>query len=427
MGRHGSAMASDFTVREVESKGHRYWRARVSTKLTGSGKGLKRDFTSAEAATKWAKEEVDRLRNLGRRTLEIPTKVQDLLLRFALSALYEKNIEPSQIGRLLDEALERAKPGMDQEPLWSFYPEFRRRRNWSAETLARGAARVYEKELKGFLEREHLGTFTTLEVGIRIVSQELNAWAERYGEKTGDHPAHRTFENHRNALGAFFQFLAKRDLVPHSLPGRIREIDTRDLSASVKEDAGEAIHVLPPAMIEAILRASPQFHLAHFLVLKIMCGMRDNEAANLPWDCIKEDHVFVPASISKINKSRRIEFETVPALGKWLEWADLHGRPRRKTVGGARGRREGHWLGLIESLRLELKLAEGQTWGDKYPNGLRDTFCTYGCLVLGHEKTQIICGHQLGSATTFRRYISSNVTNAHAEAFFALRPPNAIR
>ncbi|MEK7950439.1 hypothetical protein [Luteolibacter soli] len=386
---------------------------------------MKRDFSTEEDAAKWGEEESTRLREFGRRTLEIPPRVQDYLQRFALNALFEKNLDEHQIRRLLEEALHRFKPAQDHEPLWSFYPEFRHRRNWSEETLARGAARVYENELKPFLQNERLGSFTSLESGLRLATRELDDWAARYAAKTGEPPAHRTFLNHRNALGTFFRHLAKRDLVPHSLPVQIREIASKDLRSTIKKETGESIHVLAPDLIELILQTAPQFHLAHFLVLKALCGMRDKEAANLTWDCLKEDHVFVPAEISKIGKSRRISFEDVPGLGKWLAFADAHGRPRRKTVGGARARREGHWLGLVESLREQLCLAEGESWGDKYPNALRDSFCSYGCLVLDYTKVQMICGHHVGSHTTFRRYISSNVTKANAKAFFALHPPTA--
>lgn len=247
--------------------------------------------------------------------------------------------------------------------------------------------------------------------------RELGAFAAAAGDRTIDAITRREVREYLDSrrpgvrpavfrcVRALFRFGAQRE------PAWVAVDPTLGMKvASPRRDV--EVPVLTVAQSAKLLAAAPPEYVAP-LALALFAGLRPEEIAGrgkdwLPWSAINEQArtIVVPGAIAKTRKPGKLE-GLPDALWPWLATV----KERGPTVARSRFQQISRWGRSV--LRLKV-----------WPKDVtRHTFASFAThLVKDPGRVALWLRHEGNQRVLYRHYLNVNVSEADAQAFFALRP-----
>jgi len=241
-------------------------------------------------------------------------------------------------------------------------------------------------------------------------------------------------KEHLNKLGSFLGKCRKLGIYPDGL-NPLKNIET---GKDPRNDEYEVEKILSPDVVQSLLDFGLQSNKAKdwpigiMAVLRLYCGVRRDECLRLRWGALREDNMInLRAVITKKGYRRTTPISLnaqawIKALGKKIpaesrdpkERIFTSFRPKSDdlTVNGLRLR----WADFRK--RWEAwTITNNRPFQSVAQNALRDTFASYGLIVLGLETTCKAMGEK--NTHSFFKFYQNFAEENHAKRFFKIVPP----
>jgi integrase len=260
----------------------------------------------------------------------------------------------------------------------------------------RGAMERYLEDLKFRLEK-FAETFQC-SIG-SVTAANVQAWLDSQKKANGDSLSTQSYANNRRVVGLLCKFAASRGYAHENV---VEQVD------KVKIKNGDC-EVFTPDEAQKLMANAPQDFLP-CLALGLFAGIRSAEIERLKWQDIdlKQGHIVVGKGAAKTAARRIVPISENLAL--WLApYADKQGSV------WSQGRVPFH------KREHSTAKAAGISWKR---NAMRHSFASYTFALLNDAgRVAGMCGN---SAKVIHRHYKQLVTQADAQKFFAVKPPQTV-
>lgn len=311
--------------------------------------------------------------------------------------------------------------------LYEQYIKVVRSRSASAQRKTSKGKPVDDRHVSDLKSR--IGAFVATSFGGRYPASITRAEILKYVLSVAGEP--RTKRNHKNALSAFFGWMAETGLV---LKNPAAGIEKRELPKDVPKE----IEFLWADQVIRYLRAAERYapEIVAHEVVQLFSGVRsDDEMANFRAEYVHEAerNVVIPAAIAKTEKR-----EVIDGLeDNFWEWWNVYGttkgvlRPpnyepkwkRVRVLAGIADQQRADRLALLP-IKTLLALPEVESSLKEWPwNARRRTFCTHHVAKYqSADKTALILRHRGGVSILHDSYRGLGVTQEMGIAYFNIAP-----
>lgn len=229
-----------------------------------------------------------------------------------------------------------------------------------------------------------------------ITSQDVDRWLK--GLKVGP----LTLNHHRTALISLFRYGQRKDYLPVGLS-----------AAEKSERANEKprrIDWYSPKEASHLLNAiDPRWRA--YVAIGLFAGIRPQETFNMDWSDIKDDHIEVRASGSKVRVRRIVPL--LPNLRAWLASCPVKKGPIAPAFAGGDSSR-------AQSISIAMRSAAEQAGFKVIYDGLRHSFITHRVAAIQNlPQVALEAGN---SPAIIQEHYNGRTTPAEAKNYFAIIP-----
>jgi len=247
-----------------------------------------------------------------------------------------------------------------------------------------------------------------------VTAEEIDQWLQslEVGPLTRNH--------HRTAIVSLFRYAQRKNYLPK---GGMTEADSSDTAKT----ESKAIEAYAPAEAFFILK-NIEKRWKPYVAIGLFAGIRPQEILNLQWEDIKQDHIEVRASESKVGIRRIVP--RVPALTAWLKTFRKKKGPIAPVFkGGNMSRQQSLGRAMRGVVAVAVKNAQvpKATKAQKELgsmkvifDGLRHSFISYRlAIVKDFPQVAMEAGN---SVEIIQRHYNKRATEKEASVFFGLKP-----